>query len=41
MKKPPKPKKNQTFGNGDKRKATGPNRTTAQKLASYNRRKKK
>lgn len=37
---PKKPKKNPTFGNGDKRRATGQCRTQAQKNAS-NRRKKK
>jgi hypothetical protein len=37
---PKKPKKNPTFGNGDKRKATGQCRSDKQKAAS-NRRKKK
>jgi hypothetical protein len=37
---PKKPKKNPTFGNGDKRKATGQCRSTAQKNASNKRKKK-
>ena len=35
-----KPKKNPTFGNGDKRKATGQCRSSAQKKASNSRKKK-
>jgi hypothetical protein len=35
-----KPKKNPTFGNGDKRKATGQCRSTAQKNASNSKKKK-
>jgi hypothetical protein len=37
---PKQPKKNPTFGNGDKRKATGQCRTGAQKKASNTRKKK-
>ena len=36
----PKAKKNPTFGNGDKRKATGQCRSGAQKKASNTRKKK-
>jgi hypothetical protein len=35
-----KPKKNPTFGNGDRRKATGQCRSDKQKSASNNRKKK-
>jgi hypothetical protein len=38
---PKKPKKNPTFGNGDRRKATGQCRSSAQRKASNARRKKK
>jgi hypothetical protein len=37
---PKKPKKNPTFGNGDKRRATGQCRTQAQKNSSNKRKKK-
>lgn len=37
---PKKPKKNPTFGNGDRRKATGQCRSTAQKNASNKRKTK-
>jgi hypothetical protein len=40
MASPKKPKKNPTFGNGDKRKATGQCRSSAQKKASNTRKKK-
>jgi hypothetical protein len=38
---PKKPKKNPTFGNGDKRRATSHCRTQAQQNASNKRKKKK